>query len=122
MDPGVKGSSPFTHPPLRAFHPRVVAVTGAGPVGLLAALLGFILLGEIFMPEVMQVIAPGFSEEPGKFDLAVDLARITFPYLLFIALVALQGGVLLVSAVVILVNVIVDLVYGAIDPRIRHGR
>jgi len=71
----------------RIFAEEVLAV-------LLAALLGFILLGEIFMPEVMQVIAPGFSEEPGKFDLAVDLARITFPYLLFIALVALQGGVL----------------------------
>ena len=35
---------------------------------------------------------------------------------------ALQGGVLLVSATVIFVNLIVDLVYGAIDPRIRHGR
>ncbi len=35
---------------------------------------------------------------------------------------ALQGGVLLVSAVVVLVNLIVDLVYGIIDPRIRHGR
>jgi putative peptidoglycan lipid II flippase len=61
---------------------------------LLAALLGFVLLGEIFMPAVMRVIAPGFSEDPVKFNLAVDLARITFPYLLFIALVALQGGVL----------------------------
>jgi putative peptidoglycan lipid II flippase len=61
---------------------------------LLAALLAFVLLGEIFMPAVMEVIAPGFSEDPGKFKLAVDLARITFPYLLFIALVALQGGVL----------------------------
>src|SRR5207237_2615052 len=61
---------------------------------LLAALLGFVLLGEIFMPAVMEVIAPGFGEEPEKFELAVDLARITFPYLLFIALVALQGGVL----------------------------
>src|SRR5215469_12584469 len=61
---------------------------------LLTALLGFVLIGEIFMPEVMGMIAPGFSAEPGKFDLAVDLARITFPYLLFIALVALQGGVL----------------------------
>src|SRR5216683_6546082 len=61
---------------------------------LLAALLGFVLLGEIFMPVVMEVIAPGFGEEPEKFELAVDLARITFPYLLFIALVALQGGVL----------------------------
>ena len=35
---------------------------------------------------------------------------------------ALQGGVLLVSAVVMLVNLIVDLLYGAINPRIRHGR
>jgi len=61
---------------------------------LLAALLGFVLLGEIFMPAVMGVIAPGFAEDPGKFGIAVELARITFPYLLFIALVALQGGVL----------------------------
>src|ERR1700758_2447515 len=61
---------------------------------LLAALLGFVLLGEIFMPTVMAVIAPGFGEDPAKFSLAVDLARITFPYLLFIALVALQGAVL----------------------------
>src|SRR5215467_14027794 len=61
---------------------------------LVAALLGFVLLGQIFMPTVMDVIAPGFREEPEKFELAVVLARITFPYLLFISLVALQGGVL----------------------------
>jgi putative peptidoglycan lipid II flippase len=61
---------------------------------LLAALLGFVLIGEIFMPALMGIIAPGFGDEPGKFALAVDLGRITFPYLLFIALVALQGGVL----------------------------
>src|SRR5579871_2699461 len=35
---------------------------------------------------------------------------------------ALQGGVMLVSTVVIIVNVMVDLVYGLINPRIRHGR
>ena len=35
---------------------------------------------------------------------------------------ALQGGVMLVSAVVIGVNLLVDLIYGAINPRIRHGR
>jgi len=35
---------------------------------------------------------------------------------------ALQGGVLLISAVVVMVNLIVDLVYGIIDPRIRHAR
>src|ERR1700745_3323529 len=72
---------------VRIFAEDVLAV-------LLAALLGFVVLGEIFMPTVMGVIAPGFSEDPAKFGLAVELARITFPYLLFIALVALQGGVL----------------------------
>jgi dipeptide transport system permease protein len=35
---------------------------------------------------------------------------------------ALQGGVLLISAVVVFVNLVVDLVYGVIDPRIRHAR
>jgi dipeptide transport system permease protein len=33
----------------------------------------------------------------------------------------LQGGVMLVSTVVIGVNLVVDLIYGAINPRIRHG-
>lgn len=61
---------------------------------LLAVLLVFVVLGEILMPLLMHVIAPGFGDDPQKFALAVDLARITFPYLLFIALVALQGGVL----------------------------
>src|ERR1700751_3904269 len=51
--------------PARVFAADALAV-------LLAALLGFVLLGEIFMREVMGVIAPGFSAEPGKFELAVD--------------------------------------------------
>ncbi len=61
---------------------------------LVAALVAFVVLGEIFMPLVMHVIAPGFEAEPAKFELVVALSRITFPYLLFISLVALQGGLL----------------------------
>ncbi len=61
---------------------------------LLAALLLFVLVGEAAMPWVIQLIAPGFSGETGKFALTVALTRITFPYLLFISLVSLQGGVL----------------------------
>jgi dipeptide transport system permease protein len=34
---------------------------------------------------------------------------------------ALQGGIMLISTVVILVNLVVDLLYGLINPRIRHG-
>ncbi len=57
-------------------------------------LLGLTVLGEAFMPAIMHVLAPGFTEEPGKFQLAVDLARITFPYLVLICLSALLSGVL----------------------------
>ena len=46
------------------------------------------------MPWVMHVLAPGFTDEPGKFDLAVELARITFPYLLFVSLTSQLSGVL----------------------------
>jgi putative peptidoglycan lipid II flippase len=61
---------------------------------LLLALLLFLVLGEACAPWVLDVIAPGFRANPAKFALAVDLTRIMFPYLLFISLVALQGGVL----------------------------
>lgn len=61
---------------------------------LLAVLLALVVLTEAGMPWFMRVAAPGFVARPDKFALAVDLARITFPYLLFISLVSLQGGVL----------------------------
>jgi putative peptidoglycan lipid II flippase len=52
------------------------------------------LLGELFMPQLMYVLAPGFAASPGKFGLAVALSRITFPYLILICLAALVSGVL----------------------------
>src|SRR5438067_1748042 len=74
-------------PAVRAFAEEAFAV-------LFTVLLAFVLLGEILMPWVMAVIAPGFGAEPAKFELVVQLSRITFPYLLFISLTALQGGLL----------------------------
>ncbi len=61
---------------------------------LLVALFLFMTLCQIFMPWLMIGLAPGFNDEPAKFDLAVTFTRITFPYLLFISLVSLLGGVL----------------------------
>ncbi len=52
------------------------------------------ILGEIAMPGVIRVIAPGFAATPEKFALAVTLTRITFPYLILICLAALVSGVL----------------------------
>jgi putative peptidoglycan lipid II flippase len=50
--------------------------------------------GEVFMPALMTVLAPGFEADPAKFALAVTLSRITFPYLVLICLAALVSGVL----------------------------
>jgi putative peptidoglycan lipid II flippase len=61
---------------------------------LLAALLVTTAVAEISMPWLMYLIAPGFAASPEKFDLAVLLTRIAFPYLLFVSLVALLSGVL----------------------------
>jgi len=64
----------------------------------LAVLLSALLLLSAFamaaMPWLMYLLAPGFAAEPEKFDLAVALSRITFPYLLFMSLVALLSGLL----------------------------
>ncbi|MEW6139630.1 MAG: murein biosynthesis integral membrane protein MurJ [Thermodesulfobacteriota bacterium] len=52
------------------------------------------LAGIVFSPAIVKVIAPGFSDDPAKFDLTVALNRIMFPYIFFISLVALASGVL----------------------------
>lgn len=56
-----------------------------------AVLLVFAL---VFTPLLVDLLAPGFRSDPAKFDLAVALTRVTFPYLFFITLVTLQSGVL----------------------------
>jgi len=64
-------------------------------IGVMAFWLGLVtILGEIFMPWLLFVLAPGFSAIPEKFALAISLTRITFPYLILICLAALLSGVL----------------------------
>ncbi|HQT66528.1 MAG: murein biosynthesis integral membrane protein MurJ [Rhodospirillales bacterium 20-60-12] len=57
-------------------------------------LAGLTLLGILFMPQLIDVLAPGFRAVPAKFALAVALSRITFPYLWLICLCALLSGIL----------------------------
>src|SRR5262249_5566516 len=71
----------------RAFAEQALA-------GLTLVLLVFMLLGEFIMPWLMLLLAPGFANDPPKFDLAVLLARIALPFLLCMSLVALYSGVL----------------------------
>src|SRR3954447_18065502 len=55
-----------------------------------------VLLGVawLFMPQVIAILAPGFSADPLRGELATSLTRITFPYLLLVTLVTLYGGML----------------------------
>ncbi len=71
----------------RAFAEQALSV-------LLWTLLVFVAVVQMAMPVLMVGFAPGFVGDPAKFDLAVQLTRITFPYLLFISLVSLMAGVL----------------------------
>ncbi|PCI51850.1 MAG: murein biosynthesis integral membrane protein MurJ [Alphaproteobacteria bacterium] len=61
---------------------------------LIVVLLILVAVMEIFAPGVIYILAGGFSDDEAKFQLAVVLTRITFPFLLFISLVSLLGGVL----------------------------
>jgi putative peptidoglycan lipid II flippase len=61
---------------------------------LLVAQIVLLALAFLFMPQVVRLLAPGFEGPDGRFELAVELTRITFPYLLLITLATLYGAVL----------------------------
>ena len=72
---------------LKGFVDRMAGTLGAG-------LLAVTLLGVIGAPVLVTLFAPGFIAKGESFDLAVDMLRLTFPYLFFISLVAFAGGIL----------------------------
>jgi putative peptidoglycan lipid II flippase len=61
---------------------------------LIATQAVLLALALLFTPQVIELLAPGFSREPQQFALAVSLTRITFPYLMLITLVTLWSGIL----------------------------
>ena len=64
----------------------------SGVLGLILLLIT--VLGVILAPLLIYVFAPGFVDDPERFDLAGQMLRITFPYILFISLTALSAGIL----------------------------
>src|SRR5918998_1030648 len=84
-------------------YARVLETTGAKPARLFADRIFSLMLAVqivvlvaafLAMPWIVRLLAPGFAEDPVRFDLAVTLTRITFPYLLFVTLVTLLSGLL----------------------------
>src|SRR5262249_31785976 len=73
--------------PARRFADDIFLLLVASQVVLLA-------IAWMFTPAVISALAPGFSKDPERFVRAVELTRVTFPYLLLISLVTLYGGIL----------------------------
>src|SRR5580693_2140726 len=71
----------------RLFADRIFTLLFVSQVVLLA-------LAWLFMPQAMSILAPGFTDDAEQRKLAIELTRITFPYLLLITLVTLYGGIL----------------------------
>ena len=91
---------------------------------LLIILLFIVTIAEIFTPYLIYIIAPGFLEDQIKFNLVVELTRITFPFLLFVSLSSFFAGILnsnnkfaAAAAAPIILNVILilSLVYSYIQ-------
>ncbi len=61
---------------------------------LILILLFIVVLAEIFTPQLIFLIAPGFLDSSAKFNLAVEFTRITFPFLFFISLSSFFSGIL----------------------------
>ncbi|HLG15551.1 MAG TPA: murein biosynthesis integral membrane protein MurJ [Blastocatellia bacterium] len=61
---------------------------------LILVLGTLVVLGIIFAPDVVRVFAPGFGDDPAKFQLTVRLTRIMMPFILLVALAAQAMGVL----------------------------
>ncbi len=79
---------------LAAGGPAARRFAGQALSGLALAAILLTALAELFMPQLVHLIAGGFAGEPEKFQRAVLFSRITFPYLITISLAALYGGIL----------------------------
>ena len=61
---------------------------------LLLAMSMLTLIAMIAAPIILYAYAPGFHNDPAKFDLAVDMFRLTIPYLMFMSLTAFASSIL----------------------------
>lgn len=78
----------------RREHGEVRALVDATSGVLGGVLFVVTAVGVLAAPVLVMVFAPGFLQDEPKYELTVAMVRITFPYILFISLTALAGGVL----------------------------
>jgi putative peptidoglycan lipid II flippase len=108
---------------LRLFADRIFTLLFLSQVVLL-------VIAWLFMPQAMTILAPGFTGDAAQRALAIDLTRITFPYLLLITLVTLYGGMLNVmqrfasaaaASIFLNISMIATLALAALFPTAGHA-
>ncbi len=89
-----------------------------------------LVLAWLFMPQLMTLLAPGFTHDDAQRNLAIALTRITFPYLLLITLVTLYGGMLNVmhryasaaaASIFLNISMMATLAIAAFFPTVGHA-
>src|SRR6266699_290363 len=92
--------------------------------------LVLLIVAWLFMPQAMSILAPGFTDDAEQRRLAIELTRITFPYLLLITLVTLYGGMLNVmhrfasaaaASIFLNISMIATLAVAALFPSAGHA-
>ncbi|HMF28253.1 MAG TPA: murein biosynthesis integral membrane protein MurJ, partial [Candidatus Cybelea sp.] len=78
-------------------HDATRELVGRVATLLAVVLVGLSVLGIFAAPWLVYALASGFAKTPGKVELTAELIRIMFPYILFVSLIALAGGVLNVN-------------------------
>ena len=71
---------------------RLLVDRVAGSLGIVVLVIS--LIGVLAAPLFISLFAPGFSDQPDKRALTIEMLRLTFPYLFFISLTAFAGGIL----------------------------
>ena len=97
---------------------------------LLVSQIVLLVLAWLFMSQAMSILAPGFTDDAEQRQLAIQLTRITFPYLLLITLVTLYGGMLNVmqrfasaagASILLNLAMMVTLAFAAFFPTAGHA-
>jgi putative peptidoglycan lipid II flippase len=100
---------------------RELVSHGAGTLGVV--LFAVSAIGVVAAPLLILAFAPGFVSKQGQFDLAVEMLRFTFPYVLFVSLTAFAGSVLnahrrfaVAAFTPVLLNVVMIVFAGLVGP------
>lgn len=104
---------------------RELVSYGAGTLGVV--LFAVSAVGVVAAPLLILAFAPGFVSKQGQFDLAVEMLRFTFPYVLFVSLTAFAGSVLnahrrfaVAAFTPVLLNVVMIVFAGLVGPLLEN--